>query len=409
MWSSYPIEKQAYGSYTRDLYEKFRDEFQLTTRYNVRPHGENLYEVYPNQEWVAKYGSRGYFVSVEASAGDYRCDCCKIERDGMLCCHILKVFNQLCVDEIPAQYILRRWTPMAIPNAPPAVEEQPDEMPPQSKKELRHANLMMDFGSLARVASASDAATDIVKKHMRGARHEIKNLNMSKKKKTAAPTSGPDGSAPPPSNTQATSGPAVRPDEPAQAPSGPRQQRPTSAPRRKNAPTLAGNSMSEDGHQQTTLRAAAMSRGAVPLPRGPPAQSWWPVQQLLGYVPLNSGAAPHLFKGSTMTRPVQALRGAAPQLLMDTTLARGPARLPIGPRLVTWPAPQPMGTIQPPRGPNAINTNYVTSPGLAPSPASSATVDGRYGQHPGSSTTQEESGNAISSPIMQAPGGHHYM
>ncbi|XP_073358122.1 uncharacterized protein [Aegilops tauschii subsp. strangulata] len=189
-------EKQAYGSYTRDLYEKFRDEFQLTTRYNVRPHGENLYEVYPNQEWVAKYGSRGYFVTVEASAGDYRCDCCKIERDGMLCCHILKVFNQLGVDEIPVQYILRRWIPMEIPNALPAVEEQPDEMPPQSKKELRHANLMMDFGSLARVASASDAATDIVKKHMRGARHEIRNLNMSKKKKPAAPTSGPSGGPP---------------------------------------------------------------------------------------------------------------------------------------------------------------------------------------------------------------------
>ncbi|VAI79459.1 unnamed protein product [Triticum turgidum subsp. durum] len=107
-----------------------------------------------------------------------------------------------------------------------------------------------------------------------------------------------------------------------------------------------------------------------------------------------------------MTRPVQALRGAAPQLLMDTTLARGPVRPPMGPRPATWPVPQPMGAIQPPRGPNAINTNYVTSPGLAPSPASSATVDGRYGQHPGSSTTQEESGNAISSPIMQAPGGH---
>src|SRR4051812_10370049 len=123
-----------------------------------------------------------------------------------------------------SQYILRRWTPMAIPNASPAVEEQPDEMPPQSKKEPRHANLMMDFGSLARVASASDAATNIVKKHMRGACHEIKNLNMSKKKKKmAAPTSGPsggpppsaDGSAPPPSNCQETGGPAVRPEGPA--------------------------------------------------------------------------------------------------------------------------------------------------------------------------------------------------
>lgn len=111
MWSSYPIEKQAYDSYTRDFYEKFCDEFQLTARYNVRPHGENLYEVYANQEWVAKYGCRSYFVTVEAGAGDYRCDCCKIERDDMLCCHILKVFNQLGVHEIPAQYILRRWTP----------------------------------------------------------------------------------------------------------------------------------------------------------------------------------------------------------------------------------------------------------------------------------------------------------
>jgi len=126
---------------------------------------------------------------------------------------------------------------MAIPNAPPAVEEQPDEMPPQSKKELRHANLMMDFGSLARVASASDVATDIVNKHMRSVRHEIKNLNMSRKKKPAAPTSGPSGgpppsaggSATPPSNTRATSGPAVRPEGHAQAPSGPRQQPPTSA------------------------------------------------------------------------------------------------------------------------------------------------------------------------------------
>ena len=138
----------------------------------------------------------------------------------------------------------------------------------------------------------------------------------------------------------------------------------------------------------------------------PPAQRCWPVQQLSGYVPLNSGAAPHLSMGSTMTRPVQALRGAAPQLLMHTTLARGPARPPMGPRPAIWPAPQTMGAIQPPRGPNAANTTYVTSLGLAASSASSATVDGRYGQHPGSSTTQEENGNALSSPIVQAPGGH---
>ncbi|VAH53195.1 hypothetical protein VPH35_032154 [Triticum aestivum] len=107
-----------------------------------------------------------------------------------------------------------------------------------------------------------------------------------------------------------------------------------------------------------------------------------------------------------MTRHVQALRGAAPQLLMHTALARGPVQPPMGPRPAIWPAPQTMGAIQPPRGPNAANTTYVAIPGLAPSPASSAAEDGRCGQHPGSSTTQEENANAIPSPIVQALGGH---
>ena len=78
----------------------------------------------------------------------------------------------------------------------------------------------------------------------------------------------------------------------------------------------------------------------------------------------------------------------------------------MGPRPAIWPAPQTMGAIQPPRGPNAANTTYVAGPGLAPLPASTATLDGWIGQHPESSTTQEENANAISSPTAQAPGGY---
>ena len=107
-----------------------------------------------------------------------------------------------------------------------------------------------------------------------------------------------------------------------------------------------------------------------------------------------------------MTRPVQIVRGDAPQLLRDATLGRGLAPTPMGPIPATWPTPQPMGAIQSLWGPNAANTMYVTSPGRAPSAGASATVDGGYGQRPSSSTTQEESGNTLSSPIVQAPGGH---
>ncbi|XP_073358350.1 protein FAR1-RELATED SEQUENCE 5-like [Aegilops tauschii subsp. strangulata] len=154
LWYDFPIEKQAYEAYTRDIYLKFRTEFELIGKYNVCLHGASLFELYPNKEgWVANYGSISYYVTAEVEAGDYKCDCSKMSKDGMLCCHILKKFKHIGVDAIPAQYILRRWTQQAIPGAAPSIEAEPDEMPPQWKKLVRQANLSMDFASLARVAS----------------------------------------------------------------------------------------------------------------------------------------------------------------------------------------------------------------------------------------------------------------
>lgn len=106
MWSPYPIEKQAYNTYTRDLYCKFRDEFAMTARYNAFQIGANLFELKPNQEWVAKYGTRNYLVIANVAQETYSCECCRMDRDGMLCCHILKVFTHIGLDVIPGQYIL---------------------------------------------------------------------------------------------------------------------------------------------------------------------------------------------------------------------------------------------------------------------------------------------------------------
>ena len=135
-------------------------------------------------------------MTSDPAAGDYTCQCCRMDRDGMLCCHILKVFTYLGIDEIPAQYILRRWKPKAIPSAPPTNDGWPGELPAQSKEELRHANLSLDFASLARVASALDAASDIVRRHMRVARTEIKHLNLSRKNKPTTGPSAPQWSTP---------------------------------------------------------------------------------------------------------------------------------------------------------------------------------------------------------------------
>ncbi|KAM0856302.1 hypothetical protein ACQ4PT_049219 [Festuca glaucescens] len=196
-WSSYPIEEHAFKVYCRDIYLRFRNEFELIGRYNVLPFGCNFYKLEPNRGWCAKYGTRTYLVTANKEEGMYYCECSKMDRDGILCCHILKIFTHLGVDEIPERYILKRWTQGALSGYVPAtVAEQPDVMPPESQVQLRHANLNMGFTKLARIASRTDAATAIVNKHLRAAATEISHLNKSLKKKnpvSAVPsTSAPD-------------------------------------------------------------------------------------------------------------------------------------------------------------------------------------------------------------------------
>lgn len=77
--------------------------------------------------------------------GHYSYECCKMERDGILCCHILKVFTHIGLDVIPEQYMLQHWTPITVPSVPSATSQQSDVMPPTSLKEIRHANMTADF------------------------------------------------------------------------------------------------------------------------------------------------------------------------------------------------------------------------------------------------------------------------
>ena len=52
---------------------------------------------------------RNYLVQVNGETFEYSCICCKFEKDGLLCSHILKVMLHLQVDKIPDNYIIDRW------------------------------------------------------------------------------------------------------------------------------------------------------------------------------------------------------------------------------------------------------------------------------------------------------------
>lgn len=49
-------------------------------------------------------------MQVNREKEEFVCNCGKFERDGILCCHILRLFTQFDMLKIPDQYIVPRWT-----------------------------------------------------------------------------------------------------------------------------------------------------------------------------------------------------------------------------------------------------------------------------------------------------------
>jgi hypothetical protein len=74
---------------------------------------------------VIGYGQRTYIVNMDFENEIYNCQYCKIKKDGILCCHVLKVMSYIgAVKRIPEQYILRRWS-QPDPDVFPATTELP--------------------------------------------------------------------------------------------------------------------------------------------------------------------------------------------------------------------------------------------------------------------------------------------
>jgi hypothetical protein len=109
LWGEWPLEEHAFNVYTRPIYLRFRAEIQKVTYYNDNHLEGQLFDVVPIVGSVFGYGRRSYRVVANVEDEMYICECSKITRDGLLCCHVLRVMQQLVVVQyIPAHYILPR-------------------------------------------------------------------------------------------------------------------------------------------------------------------------------------------------------------------------------------------------------------------------------------------------------------
>ena len=160
VWSDFPMEQQILETYTLPIYQKFQLELRKITSYNARDCGGGLYEVSPIQRAVFGYGKRNYMVAVDEPNGIFNCECCKFNKDGILCCHALRVMSHLgAVKSMPEHYILPRWSLPPPDIVPPPVEHQEVPTSKLSRKDmrmLRYGNLCNDFAQKSVHTAVSD-------------------------------------------------------------------------------------------------------------------------------------------------------------------------------------------------------------------------------------------------------------
>jgi hypothetical protein len=109
--TKYYIERQAHELYNLAIFRKFQQTLKDVTRLHLRQQEEyKVYVVFQASNYVIKeHRQRNYIVQVNLEQEEYSCVCCKFEKDGILCSHILKVMLHLQVEQIPEKYTIERW------------------------------------------------------------------------------------------------------------------------------------------------------------------------------------------------------------------------------------------------------------------------------------------------------------
>ena len=99
--TGHPMEDQMKEIYTRKLFNVFQDELQKSSRYYVVE--LVTHSVFDIVSYYSKGKDRAFKVTADKPHEVYNCTCCKFERDGILCRHILKVFDRLVVHYVPTR------------------------------------------------------------------------------------------------------------------------------------------------------------------------------------------------------------------------------------------------------------------------------------------------------------------
>lgn len=102
-----PLLWQAVNLYTPTIFELFRKECELSM--DCMAYGCGEFGSLSEYMITIKNKTKDQLVRFDSSDASVACTCKKFESSGLLCCHILKVYELRNVKEIPPQYFLKRW------------------------------------------------------------------------------------------------------------------------------------------------------------------------------------------------------------------------------------------------------------------------------------------------------------
>uniref|UniRef100_A0A8R7K222 Protein FAR1-RELATED SEQUENCE n=1 Tax=Triticum urartu TaxID=4572 RepID=A0A8R7K222_TRIUA len=111
-WNHHAVERHAAAIYTRGIYLKFLTELVNATAFKViEIEKDKVYDLKKHIRYEKPEFTRETFrVHVDLTTGSFKCFCGKFERDGIVCCHILRLFTQFDITHIPDKLIVERWT-----------------------------------------------------------------------------------------------------------------------------------------------------------------------------------------------------------------------------------------------------------------------------------------------------------
>ncbi|XP_038708970.1 protein FAR-RED IMPAIRED RESPONSE 1-like [Tripterygium wilfordii] len=103
-----PILQQAARVYTPMIFQFFQNEIDCLSAAKIKKRNDNN----PMQEYLIELLDEvgEYVVLYTPSSETVTCSCRLFETFGILCCHTLKVLDNLDIKSIPESYILKRWT-----------------------------------------------------------------------------------------------------------------------------------------------------------------------------------------------------------------------------------------------------------------------------------------------------------